>query len=201
MAGENDQLDDYRRKRNFDRSPEPEGKSGKQEDKPVFVIQMHDASTLHYDLRLEAGGVLKSWAVPKGPSTNPAEKRLALQTEDHPLEYADFEGVIPEEEYGAGAVIVWDKGTYENLSEKDGRSLAIEEALAEGLVSVKLNGIKLQGGYSLVRTGAKDDGRWLLVKKKDDQADARRNPVSTEPESVLSGKTIDSLKKENGHSG
>jgi DNA ligase D-like protein (predicted 3'-phosphoesterase) len=159
------------------------------------VIQKHDATTLHYDVRLEAGGVLKSWAVPKGPSTDPREKRLAVRTEDHPLEYADFEGMIPDGLYGAGPVIVWDTGTYRNLTERDGKPVPSERAVEDGHVVVWLEGHKLRGGYALTRTPIGRDRRekWLLVKMKDEEADARRNPISTQPESVLSGDRIEDL--------
>ena len=154
---------------------------------PRFVIQKHDATRLHYDFRLEVDGTLRSWAVPKGPSTDPREKRLAVEVEDHPLDYADFEGVIGEG-YGSGAVIVWDAGTYRNLDED--RSMA--EALEAGHARVWLEGHKLRGGYALTRTpvGGSARERWLLVKLKDEEADARRNPVSTQRESVISGRTI-----------
>jgi len=155
------------------------------------VIQKHDASTLHYDFRLEVDGVLKSWAVPKGPSTDPRVRRLAIPTEDHPLEYADFEGTIPEGEYGAGTVLVWDTGPYRNLrAGKEGDGQSMLQALKEGKVEVWLDGMKLQGGYVLIRTGKGDDVRWLLIKMNDDEADARRNPTSTEPESALTGRTL-----------
>jgi DNA ligase D-like protein (predicted 3'-phosphoesterase) len=147
---------------------------------PRFVIQKHAASTLHYDLRLEAGGVLKSWAVPKGPSTDPREKRLAVEVQDHSLGHADFEGLI-----GAGRVIVWDAGTYRSLT--DG---PVEDALENGHLSVWLEGEKLRGGWTLQRTGG---AQWLLIKRRDECADARRNPVSTQPESVLSGRTLEQL--------
>jgi DNA ligase D-like protein (predicted 3'-phosphoesterase) len=162
------------------------------------VIQKHDARALHYDVRLEAAGVLKSWAVPKGPSMDPREKRLAMPTEDHPLDYAEFEGVIPERQYGAGPVIVWDTGTYRNLSEEDGREVPVENAVEAGHVKVWLEGKKLRGGWSFRRTRIGSDGRdrWLLVKLKDEKADARRNPVSTQPESVLSGRTIEDVAAE-----
>lgn len=185
-------MKNYRSKRNFDRSGEPRGSDarGKSSDQPQFVIQKHDASTLHYDFRLEVDGVLKSWAVPKGPSTDPAEKRLAIPTEDHPLEYADFEGVIPEGEYGAGTVLIWDRGPYRNITEKDGRTRPMNKAVRAGHVLVELQGEKLSGAYALHRTGSGDDARWLLIKMDDEHADARRNPVSTQPESVVSGRTI-----------
>lgn len=193
----------YRSKRNFDQTGEPRGSASKgtSSDTPQFVIQKHDASTLHYDFRLEVDGVLKSWAVPKGPSTDPAEKRLAIPTEDHPLEYADFEGVIPEGEYGAGTVLIWDRGPYRNITEKDGEKQAMDKAIEAGHVLVELQGEKISGGYALHRTGSGDDARWLLVKMDDEHADARRKPVSTEPKSVVSGRTIKQVAAEEEESG
>ena len=156
---------------------------------PVFVIQQHAARTLHFDFRLEVDGVLASWAVPKGPSTDPRVKRLAVQVEDHSLGYRDFEGVIGERSYGAGAVIVWDTGTYENLAEGE----SMRDSLERGHVSVWLHGEKLRGGYTLQRTDAGSKPRWLLIKRRDEEADARRDPVSTEPRSVLSGRTVEEV--------
>ncbi len=196
MKSVKEHLEDYYDKRDIDRSPEPKGEKKSTEGKPIFVIQKHDASSLHYDFRLEVDGVLKSWVIPKGPSTDPDEKRLAIPTEDHPLDYADFEGVIPEDQYGGGEVIVWDTGAYENTSKKEGESLSIEEAIEKGHVTVLLRGTKLQGGYALIRTGSGEEEQWLFMKMKDDAADARRNPVSTEPKSVLSDQTIEDLKEE-----
>jgi len=187
---------EYRSKRDFRRTPEPKGtgRRRRRSKRPIFVIQQHAARSTHFDFRLEADGALKSWAVPKGPSTDPRDKRLAMPTEDHPLEYADFEGVIPEGEYGAGTVIVWDRGTYENLNVGDeGEEVPVPEALADGHVKVRLQGEKLRGGYALVRMGGGGRERWLLVKEKDRQADARRDPVRTQPESVLSGRTLDQV--------
>ena len=160
---------------------------------PIFVIQKHHATSLHYDFRLEVDGVLKSWAVPKGPSTDPRDKRLAVPTEDHPLDYIDFEGVIPEGEYGGGSVIVWDTGTYRNITTSKGEEVPASDALARGHVAVWLEGQKLSGGYALTRVGRGQDERWLLVKMKDERSDARRNPVSTEPQSVLSGRTVEEV--------
>lgn len=188
-----DSLTRYSEKRNFLKTAEPPGKikTPKNKKDPIFVIQKHDASNLHYDFRLEVDGVLKSWAVPKGPSTDPREKRMAIPTEDHPLDYADFEGVVPEGEYGAGTVMVWDIGPYRNLrAEKETGKKSMEESKKEGKVEVWLEGNKIKGGYTLVRTGKGKDDRWLLIKMRDDQADARRNPVSTEPESAISGRTM-----------
>jgi DNA ligase D-like protein (predicted 3'-phosphoesterase) len=160
-------------------------------DRPRFVIQQHDATTLHYDFRLEVDGTLRSWAVPKGPSTDPREKRLAVQVEDHDLEYADFEGRIGEG-YGSGAVIVWDAGTYRNLDEE--RSMA--EALDAGHAKFWLEGQKLEGGWTLQRTHAGKKPQWLLIKRRDERADARRNPQRTQPESVRTGRTIDEVARE-----
>ena len=196
MAAENS-LQEYLEKRDFAETPEPAGGATQASERPIFVIQQHDASTLHYDFRLEVDGVLKSWAVPKGPSTDPREKRLALPTEDHPLDYADFEGTIPEDEYGAGTVLVWDAGPDRNLrAEKEGDGASMEEALDEGKVEDWLDGQKLQGGYALIRTGDGEDARWLLIKMDDQGADARRNPTSTEPQSVLTGRTLEDIARQ-----
>ena len=192
-------LREYLEKRDFRRTPEPAGGSDgrRKSEGSLFVIQKHDASNLHYDFRLEVDGVLKSWAVPKGPSTDPSERRLAVPTEDHPIEYAEFEGVIPEDEYGAGTVLVWDAGIYRNLKEDDdGGEVPMADCLEDGHLTVWLEGEKLRGGYALTRTGRGDEKRWLLVKMDDDEADARRNPVSTEPESVLSGRTLEEIRDE-----
>ncbi len=185
-------LNEYEKKRDFKKTTEPSGGKKKKSNKPRFVIQKHDASNLHYDFRLEIDGVLKSWAIPKGPSTDPSDKRMAVNTEDHPLEYADFEGTIPEDEYGGGTVIVWDGGTYKNLrADKEGDSMSMEASFDDGKVEVWLEGKKLRGGYVLIKTGK----NWLFKKMKDDEADARRNPLSTEPKSILSGKTIEEIRK------
>ncbi|HEX2397387.1 MAG TPA: DNA polymerase ligase N-terminal domain-containing protein [Solirubrobacteraceae bacterium] len=194
-------LETYRRKRDLNRSGEPAGGRRRPGRGPVFVIQKHHATSLHYDFRLEVAGVLRSWAVPKGPSTDPRDRRLAMEVEDHPLDYASFEGVIEEGSYGAGPVIVWDTGTYRNLSERRGQEVPIEQALRDGHVSVWLEGRKLRGGWSLrrIRSGAKP--QWLLVKRRDPEADARRRPTSTQPESVLSGRTIEELVRSAGSGG
>jgi DNA ligase D-like protein (predicted 3'-phosphoesterase) len=195
-----DRLKRYRDKRDPDRSPEPgvRERSGATRARrpgrgkaPRFVIQKHNASTLHYDFRLEVDGTLRSWAVPKGPSTDPREKRLAVEVEDHPLEYADFEGVIGEG-YGSGAVIVWDAGSYRNLDEE--RSMA--DALDAGHAKFWLEGEKLTGGWTLQRTHAGAKPQWLLIKRRDEGADARRNPQSTQPGSVRTGRTIEQVADE-----
>jgi DNA ligase D-like protein (predicted 3'-phosphoesterase) len=188
-------LGAYRDKRDPTRTPEPAGRRRRRgsQGRPRFVVQKHDATSLHYDFRLEAAGVLKSWAIPKGPSTNPKDKRLAMPTEDHPLEYADFEGVIPEGEYGAGPVIVWDAGTYRNRTEKDGKPVPVEQAVEDGHVAVWLEGRKLTGGFALTRIGRGRRERWLLVKMDDEGADARRRPLKTEPRSVVSGRGIEEV--------
>lgn len=197
-----DTLQIYRKKRNFKKTTEPKGdvsKSarGKKGKKPIFVIQQHDATAMHYDFRLEIDGVLKSWAIPKGPSTNPKEKHLAIETEDHPLEYAKFEGVIPEGEYGAGPVIIWDQGTYENVKKMEGNDITMDELYKKGRIEVFLHGKKLQGAYALIKTKGMGDNKWLFFKMKDEFADARKKVTKSMPESVESGKTIKEMKK--GH--
>lgn len=184
---------DHHRKRNFDRTPEPFSNQKTLKDKARFVIQKHDARTLHYDFRLEVGDVLKSWAIPKGPPVDPSEKRLAIPTEDHPLDYIDFEGVIPEGSYGAGTVMVWDKGTYRNLNKKKDETVPMERAIEKGHVDIWLEGEKLKGGYALIRIARKDRKFWLLVKMKDDETDVILNPLVERPESVLSGRTLDEI--------
>ncbi|WP_405234962.1 DNA polymerase ligase N-terminal domain-containing protein [Lentisalinibacter orientalis] len=199
MPSDKNSLGPYRKKRDFSRTPEPAtGGSGNGDDDGSrrFVIQKHDASSLHYDFRLEFDGTLKSWAVPKGPSTDPREKRLAIRTEDHPLDYADFEGVIPEDEYGGGTVMVWDAGTYRNLrADKGEDSLDMPGSLRGGLIEVWLDGEKLKGGYALKRIEAGEKSQWLLIKMDDDEADARRNPTNTENRSVKTGRTLHQIAK------
>jgi DNA ligase D-like protein (predicted 3'-phosphoesterase) len=197
-------LSEYERKRDFTKTGEPSGaKKRKARGKPKrrhprFSIQKHSATSLHYDLRLEVDGVLASWAVPKGPSLDPRDKRLAMRTEDHPLEYLEWEGVIPKGQYGAGPMIVWDRGVFQNISEtRGGRPMELAEAIAKGDVKVFMLGEKIKGAYALVRTGpAGEREKWLLIKKRDEGADARRRPTSSQPESVLSGKTIEQLRRE-----
>src|SRR5215218_4547883 len=165
-------LEEYKQKRKFDKTPEPTGGTGN-EDAMRFVVQKHAASHLHYDFRLELRGMLKSWAVPKGPSTDPEVKRLAMLVEDHPFDYKDFEGIIPEGNYGAGTVMIWDMGTYESLEYprqpiKDKK--ALKAGLARGDLKFTLHGSKLNGSYALVKIKNESRGAnaWLLIKKKDD---------------------------------
>jgi DNA ligase D-like protein (predicted 3'-phosphoesterase) len=184
-----DYLEAYRARRRSGRSPEPAGRRPASRQPPIFVVQEHQASTHHFDFRIEVDGVLKSWAVPKGPSTDPRDKRLEVAVEDHPLDYADLEGAIPEHEYG-GAVIVWDRGTYDNLTEKDGRRRPVADALEHGHLIIAVHGQRLSGGYALQRIGGGAQTGWLLIKARDGAADARRRPTSTRPRSVLSGRTV-----------
>ena len=166
-------LETYAKKRDFSKTPEPKGARRRPSKSRAFVVQKHDASRLHYDLRLQIGDALASWAVPKGPSTDPAHKRLAVHVEDHPLEYADFEGVIPEGQYGGGVVMVWDSGTWTPDDTTDPAA-----ALQKGKLSFTLQGEKLRGGWTLTRMRGRsnDDGdNWLLIKERDDAATAENS--------------------------
>jgi len=199
MATASEALRGYRSRRDFCVTPEPKGEKVAQRKKnPIFVIQKHAARQLHYDLRLEIDGVLVSWAVPKGPSLNPRHRRLAVRTENHPIEYAKFEGIIPEGEYGAGTVMVWDKGTYKNMSKHNGRVVSTATALKHGEIKFFLKGKKLEGEFVLIRTdyGKKKGEEWLLMKMKDEYASARRNPVSTQQKSALTDRTMTQIKRE-----
>jgi bifunctional non-homologous end joining protein LigD len=161
----------YKQKRRFAETPEPEGKKVKGDDKLIFVVQRHHASHLHYDFRLEVKGALKSWAVPKGPSLNPKDKRLAMLVEDHPIAYATFEGDIPAGNYGAGHVDVWDHGTYEPIDE-DGNAIseaAFNRAFHAGSIKFRMKGKKLKGEFALVNM-KKDEKTWLLIKHRDKYA-------------------------------
>src|SRR5215207_4735218 len=177
-----DSLASYRAKRSLERTPEPAGAVGQTEGR-LFVVHEHAAHRLHYDLRLEMEGVLRSWAVPKGPSYDTADKRLAVLVEDHPIEYGDFEGMIPDGNYGAGAVIVWDRGRWIPLGDP-------LEGLEKGKLLFELRGYKLHGLWTLVKLkkGEKD---WLFIKERDEWASAERVPPA---ESVLSGLTVEGLK-------
>ncbi|GAA1910030.1 DNA polymerase ligase N-terminal domain-containing protein [Streptantibioticus ferralitis] len=180
-------LAEYHRKRDFSKTPEPQGGRGGGPRGSRYVVQLHDASTRHFDFRMEVDGVLKSWAIPKGPSTDPHDKRLAVPTEDHPLDYQDFEGVIGDDQYGAGTVLVWDSGTYRNLSERDGEEIPIAEALARGHASFWLDGRKLHGGFALTRIRPE---AWLLVKRDDGHASSAGTPEPGRAKSVRTRRTL-----------
>ncbi len=198
-------LNDYDRKRHFEDTPEPKGnraKAASHKRKSLeFVVQKHSASRLHFDFRLEVDGVLVSWAVPKGPSLNPVDKRLAVHVEDHPWEYRKFEGIIPAKQYGAGEVIVWDKGTYEPVEGSDEdvetQQKIVREGLKSGKLSIELHGEKLKGVFALVETKGRGKNNWLLIKKDDDFADPDAN-VSLDSKSVLSDFTLDELQIKSG---
>ncbi|MBT2387701.1 3'-phosphoesterase [Streptomyces sp. ISL-11] len=188
-----DGLSDYHRKRDFSRTGEPRGGRGADADarRPRFVVQIHDASRMHFDFRLEVDGVLKSWAVPKGPSGDPRDKRLAMPTEDHPMEYRDFEGVIAKGEYGGGTVLIWDEGTYRNLTtDRAGEEIPMARALERGHASFRMDGTKLHGGYSLTRMRDARDEAWLLVKQKDERATDRGTPDPTRARSARTHRTL-----------
>ena len=186
----------YRRKRDFSKTPEPSGEVEPSSEKLQFVIQKHAARRLHYDFRLEIDGALKSWAVPKGPSLDPADKRLAVHVEDHPLGYSKFEGVIPERQYGAGPVIVWDQGTW--TPQGDAR-----QGYRKGRLKFHLDGHKLRGGWTLVRMSGHATARnenWLLIKEGDEAARPGQGAqlVDERPESVVTGRTIEALSVDAG---
>jgi bifunctional non-homologous end joining protein LigD len=188
-------LREYRRKRDFKKTPEPAGQVAA-EPRPqrrAFVVQKHAASRLHYDFRLELEGVLKSWAIPKGPSLDPADKRLAMHVEDHPLEYGDFEGIIPKGQYGGGTVLLWDRGTWEPVGDP-------HKSYRAGSLKFRLHGEKLRGGFALVKIGgrrqSRDEGRsWLLIKERDAEAESSRSTpiVEGQPTSVASGRSIEQI--------
>lgn len=169
-------LKEYKAKRDFKNTPEPSGKKVKSIDHLRFVVQRHDATRLHYDFRLELDGVLKSWAVPKGPSMNPADKRLAVHVEDHPVDYISFQGTIPEGNYGAGDVLIWDNGVYVPVNEKlepISERQALQQ-LKKGELKIFLQGNKLSGGFVLVRLHGDEEKNWLLIKHKDEYSTNRK---------------------------
>jgi len=189
-------LEKYVKKRDFSKTDEPKAGKSKDNQQLIFVVQKHDASRLHYDFRLEMDGVLKSWAVPKGPSTDPKNKRLAMMVEDHPYDYRSFEGIIPKGEYGGGTVIVWDKGTYEPIVEikgKKAREKHLLKQLEEGSLKIRLHGEKLRGEFALVKTHGMGENGWLLIKHKDEFASAK--DITKMDKSVLSGKSIENMEK------
>src|SRR5436190_8488234 len=184
-------LKEYKRKRDFHKTPEPVGGEPNTATGPRFVVQKHAASRLHYDFRLEHDGTLKSWAVPKGPSLDPSVKSLAVQVEDHPIDYRTFEGIIRQGEYGGGTVMVWDQGTWEPEVDP-------EKGLKQGRLKFRLHGEKLKGSWALVRMGGRagDGGKnWLLIKHRDDEAKplAKFDITKREPRSVLTGREMDEI--------
>lgn len=189
-------LEKYVEKRDFSKTQEPKAGRSKDKDHLMFVIQKHDASRLHYDFRLEMDGVLKSWAIPKGPSTDPKVKRLAMMVEDHPFDYRNFEGIIPKGEYGGGTVIVWDEGTYEPIDEIEGKKAQekyLLKQLETGSVKIKLHGEKLEGEFALVKTHGMGENGWLLIKHNDEFASVK--DITRKDKSILSGKSIESMEK------
>src|ERR1700739_4221287 len=184
-------LEEYQRKRRFDKTPEPSGEEPGPAKENFFVVQKHAARRLHYDFRLAINGTLKSWAVPKGPSLNSADKRRAVQTEDHPLEYGGFEGKIPEGSYGAGTVMVWDRGTFR----PEGKDNALRQ-LERGEIKFNLNGEKLRGGFVLVKLKHSQKGNeWLMIKHKDAAEDPAWD-IEQHDGSVLTGRTLEEIKEE-----
>ena len=192
MPNRSDQLAEYRRKRDFARTREPRGASRQgAASRLAYVIQRHEATRLHFDLRLELDGVMKSWAVPKGPSLDPAVKRLAIEVEDHPIDYNSFEGTIPAGEYGGGTVMLWDRGTYAYAGDSDDALGALRDGYRKGDFKVELRGKRLRGSWVLVRT--RRNGRknqWLLIKHRDEHADPDVDPVAKHRTSVTTGRTI-----------
>src|SRR5881392_820478 len=185
-----DLLKKYRSMRDFGDTPEPSGGKPKNTKLPIFVIQKHQASHLHYDFRLEMEGVLKSWAVQRGPSYDPTVKRLAMMTEDHPYDYAGFEGVIPSGNYGAGNVIIWDNGTYELTEPEDG-----VKGIRQGKLAFKMYGKKMFGEWALVKIRGRSPkgNEWLLLKHRDEYANADVDVTELAPQSVVSGKTVEEI--------
>jgi bifunctional non-homologous end joining protein LigD len=183
-------LKDYEKKRRFNKTPEPGPEKQSTRSGHTFVVQKHRASQLHYDFRLEVDGVLKSWAIPKGPALDPTVKRLAMQVEDHPVAYAKFEGVIPEGEYGGGTVMVWDYGTYKPLETSE-----VSAALHRGELKFSLNGKKLMGSWVLVRTRGR---QWLLIKHRDKYAAEGIDVAEVAPASILTRRTLAEIAEDEG---
>jgi len=189
-------LEQYRRKRDFTKTAEPRGARAPRRTRALrFVVQKHAASHLHFDLRLELDGVMKSWAIPKGPSVVPRVRRLAMEVEDHPIAYNSFEGTIPEGEYGGGTVMLWDRGTYEPTG--GGGAAALREGYAKGKLDITLHGERLHGGFTLVRTrGEGERAQWLLIKRTDEHASRAKQLVTSETRSVKSGRTMAEIAKD-----
>ena len=190
-----DRLRTYQSKRDFSKTSEPKGRKAGGKGDPVFVVQKHAARRLHYDFRIELDGVLPSWAVPKGPSFDPRARRLAVHVEDHPFDYRDFAGTIPAAEYGGGKVIVWDEGTYRNITEEGGAVVSLGQAIERGHFSIWLEGTKLHGGWAFTRTAKPSDRQetWIMVKRKDEFADPSLDITATAPGSAKTGRTIEDL--------
>jgi bifunctional non-homologous end joining protein LigD len=189
------QLTEYRRKRDFARTAEPRGGSARARPKLDFVIQKHAASHLHYDLRLELDGVMKSWAVPKGPSLDPAVKRLAMEVEDHPIEYNKFEGTIPQGEYGGGTVMLWDRGTYGYGGSDPDPIEGLRRGYAKGDLKFMLNGKRLKGSWVLVRMRRDRPGKaqWLLIKHRDEHAVPNSDVAADNQTSVATGRSMEEI--------
>jgi bifunctional non-homologous end joining protein LigD len=182
-------LDAYERKRDFAKTPEPKARVAKARGPLHFVVQKHRATALHYDFRLEAGGTLRSWAVPKGPSLDPKQRRLAMEVEDHPLEYAGFEGVIPGGEYGGGTVMIWDEGVWTPMDDAEP-----VKGLAKGELRFVLDGKKLRGSWTLIHT---DERRWLLIKRRDEYA-STEDITAREPRSVRTKRLLAQIARDEG---
>lgn len=189
------QLSEYRRKRDFTKTAEPKGGDARQAKKLAFVIQKHDARNLHYDLRLEHDGVMKSWAVPKGPSLDPSVKRLAMEVEDHPIEYNSFEGTIPKGEYGGGTVMLWDRGTYQYGGTDPDPIEGLRRGYQKGDFKFVLNGKRLKGSWTLVRMRRNQSGKsqWLLIKHRDQYAVPESDITADNQTSVATGRTMEEL--------
>ena len=186
-------LSEYNMKRDFKKTTEPKGKIRKSGKKLLFVIQKHEASQLHYDFRLEMDGVLISWAIPKGPSSDPSVKRLAVHVEDHPMDYIDFEGIIPKEQYGGGTVMVWDMGTFLVGGSNDYQESEklLKKMYAQGNIKIEMKGKKIKGLYHLIHMRGKDQ-EWLLIKGEDKYA----NKKEFDQHSVLTGRTMDKIEND-----
>jgi len=185
-------LGEYNAKRDFTRTAEPAGKVPKPRSKTLhFVIQKHAASHLHYDFRLELDGVMKSWAVPKGPSLDPSVRRLAMEVEDHPIAYNTFEGTIPQGEYGGGTVMLWDRGTYE--AEDDAGPAALRSGYEKGELRFVMHGKRIRGGFVLARLRRPGRPQWLLIKRRDDYADPKRDVTAEETTSIATRRTMDQI--------
>ncbi len=200
MARAPTSLTEYRRKRDFSKTAEPAGKARPRTGRAKalrFIVQKHAASRLHFDLRLQLDGVMKSWAVPKGPSTDPSQRRLAMHVEDHPMEYNTFEGIIPESEYGGGTVMLWDRGTYvPNGDDAADGADAIRRGYQEGRLKIAFRGKRLRGGYVLVRMrkrDADDERAWLLIKERDEDADSDRDLVREATTSIATRRTMEQI--------